>query len=183
MKKAATDQSGRTPQVSHFNQQTTQYYSGPDDRSMFSQQFTRQLSTSPPPFSYSSYPPETITYAPYSHSMYQPLSTATQDAMFAPYLPPLGHASTYPPSLPSMVYPVKQEYYAEDEMSPFTMSYASMAGIDIPQAQAYQDHNPQIHTPPLSESFEHSNAGSPPELSNYPRTPASMPGTPPLRLM
>ena len=65
---------------------------------------------------------------------------------FTPYLPPLAHSNTFPSALPSFNYQAqKQEYYPEDEMSPFTMSYASMAGIDIPQTQAYQEsHNAQV---------------------------------------
>ncbi|KAF2094919.1 hypothetical protein NA57DRAFT_68442 [Rhizodiscina lignyota] len=186
-KKQTTEQSRRTNSVSQVSQQQPQYYTAThDDRGMFSHQYTRQLSTSPPPFSYSGYPSETVTYAPYSHSSYGPISSAPSELpMFTPYLPPLAHSNTYPAALPSVMYPAaaaKQEFYPEDEMSPFSMSYASMAGIDIPQAQSYHDnHNAQ--TPPLSESFEQSTAGSPPETANFPATPASMPGTPPLHLM
>ena len=140
-KKSGVDQSRRTPSASQVSHQQQQYYSAHDDRGMFSHQYTRQLSTSPPPFSYSGYPSETVTYAPYSHSTYGTISSAPSDLpIFTPYLPPLTHSNTFPATLPSVMYPTtKQEYYPEDEMSPFTMSYASMAGIDIPQAQSYHE--------------------------------------------
>jgi hypothetical protein len=72
---------------------------------------------------------------------------------------------------------MKSEYYAEEEISPFGVGYATMAGIEIPPPHPYSDADP--HTPPLSENFEPSLAGSPPE-SGYPATPNSMPRTPPL---
>ncbi|KAF2842460.1 hypothetical protein M501DRAFT_1013801 [Patellaria atrata CBS 101060] len=167
------DQSRRTPEGHHSH-----YISGHDERGMFSHQYTRQLSTSPPPFSYSTYPStETPAYAPYQqHASYY--ASTPEVPVMTSYLPPL--SSPYHGSLPSMA-PIKHEYYGEEEVSPFSMSYASMAGIDIPAANAYQDSNP--HTPPLSDSFEHSTAGSPPESANYPTTPVSMPGTPPLHLL
>ena len=34
--------------------------------------------------------------------------------------------------------PIKDEYYNDDEMNPFSLSYASLAGVDVP-AQAYSD--------------------------------------------
>ncbi|KAF2088999.1 hypothetical protein K490DRAFT_38886 [Saccharata proteae CBS 121410] len=147
----------RTPELPH-----TQYMHAQDDRSLFSQQHFRQLSTSPPPFSYSTYPaPDAANYAPYSqHGQYGAIATTSTDMpVFAPYLPPL--TSAYPGTLPSMVHPVKPEYYGEEEISPFSMSYASMAGIDIPVSHSYQG------------SSAHSCS------SFAPATPASMPNTPP----
>jgi len=41
---------------------------------------------------------------------------------------------------------MKGEFYAEDEISPFSMSYATMAGIDIP-APHYQDSDAQVKLP------------------------------------
>jgi hypothetical protein len=37
--------------------------------------------------------------------------------------------------------PIKQEFYAEDEINPFSMSYASIAGVDVSTtvAPSYQD--------------------------------------------
>lgn len=141
-----------------------------DDRNMFSQQYTRQLSTSPPPFVYSSYPADSMSYPAYTTDMsYASLSTSTDMPIFPQELPPL--SSSIPTTLASMSaldFPAKHEQFFGNDMSPFQFSYATMPGMDI-TAQAYSDSNP--HTPPLSECFEHSVAGSPPELS--------MPTTPP----
>ncbi|KAF2461008.1 hypothetical protein BDY21DRAFT_334045 [Lineolata rhizophorae] len=168
----------RTPEYSQ-----PQYLSSHEDRGMFSHQYTRQLSTSPPPFSYSTYPADPVAYAPYPpHTGYSsiPITTGAEMPFYPSYLPPL--SSPYPTTLPSLA-PAKQEYYGEEEIAPFSMSYATMAGIDIPAPHSYQDSNAQ--TPPLSvsESFE-STGGSPPDTAAaFPATPASMPGTPPLHLM
>jgi hypothetical protein len=54
------------------------------------------------------------------------------------YLPPI--QQSYQHMVPSMTTPpVKQEYYHDDEMSPFSMSYATMAGVDVATAQSFQD--------------------------------------------
>ncbi|KAK8196707.1 hypothetical protein M8818_006874 [Zalaria obscura] len=157
---------------------SSQYHTPPED-GMFSQQFTRQLSTSPPPFNYQSYPSADLvsmsTYAP-SNACYA-LSTPPADfPTYGSYLSPaMQHYGSYLPTMP-----IKQEYYGDDEISPFSMSYASMAGMDIANhTNPYQDHMAQ--TPPLSE-FEHSTAASPKDDFMWPRTPASMPMTPPLQV-
>lgn len=118
-----------------------------DSSNMFTQQFTRQLSTSPPPFSYSTYPPEALPYGAYSQMPYGTLSSSCSELPLHPvYLPSL--SSTYPPpTLPSMAYPVKQELFAEEDINPFSMNFASMAGIDIAAAQSYTDSNPQVMLP------------------------------------
>jgi len=136
-----TADSRRTPDMIY----NTHYLTPHDDRNLFPD--TRQLSTSPPPpFAYSTYPQEPI-YAPYSSAApYHSISTGVSDLPnFAPYLPPL--SSNYPATLPSMVYPTKHEYFAGDEISPFSMSYASMAGIDVPGSASYQDSNPHVQLP------------------------------------
>jgi hypothetical protein len=152
---------------------------------MFSQQYCdRQLSTSPPPFSYSAYPaPETAAYsvpytttAPY-HSI--PTTITPEMTTYAPYLPPI--SASYPTTLPSLAQPVKSEYYADEDIAtnPFASGYQLMGGnIEIPPPHAYPESD--AHTPPLLDSFEHhSHAGSPETI--YPTTPNSMPRTPPLQ--
>lgn len=53
--------------------------------------------------------------------------------LYPQYLPPIQHSY-----VPSMATPhVKQEAYGDDEMSPFSMSYASMAGMDVGYATPY----------------------------------------------
>ena len=118
-----------------------------DDRSMFSQQFTRQLSTSPPPFAFSTYPSEAVPYTTFSqHMPYAALSsTCTEIPMYSPYLPPV--SSPYSQNLPSMTYPAKQELFAEEEINPFNLSYASINGLDMSAAQSYTESNPQVIRP------------------------------------
>lgn len=127
---------------------------------MFSHQYTRQLSTSPPPFSYSTYPaPDTAAYSvPYaaSHAPYHSIPTTTTPEMpvYAPYLPPL--SSAYPPTLPSLVHPVKSEYYSEEEISPFGAGYATMAGIEIPHPHHhYPEGDPHVRLPPRKPYYAH----------------------------
>lgn len=120
-----------------------------DDRTMFSYQNTRQISTSPPPFTaYSTYPaPDAVSYA-YSQTPYHamPATTAEMQMPYTPYLPPIS-STVYPGTLPSIV-PAKQEFYGEDEISPFSMNYASLTGIDIPVTHpTYQDSNAQVIHP------------------------------------
>ncbi|KAK4547374.1 hypothetical protein LTR36_001030 [Oleoguttula mirabilis] len=151
----------RTPEI------LSQHYVLPsDDRSMFSQQFTRQLSTSPPPFSYGSLPTtDSMSYASYPQATtYCGMQSINMDMPLYPqYLPPVQHS--YNMTTPQ----IKQEFYGDDEMSPFSMSYASMASVDVSAAQSY--HDVAAYTPPLSDY--HSSAGSPPD---------SAPLTPPMQL-
>lgn len=125
-----------------------------DDRGMFSQQYTRQLSASPPPsFSFSSYPiPDAVMYAPYpQHTAYHTMPASHSDlATRGQYLPPL------PSNLPSMMPlhhgSIKHEsLFADDDMmSPFGINFTSVAGIDISTAQSYEDSNAHVEYPLLS---------------------------------
>jgi hypothetical protein len=103
-------------------------------------------------------------YASYSQEI--PYSTLSSSCSDMPLYPTYLHS--VPTTLSTMDYPIKQEPFIDAEVNPFNMTYASIAGIDI-SGQSYTDSNP--HTPPLSECFEHSVAGSPPE--------STMPSTPP----
>lgn len=118
-----------------------------DDRNMFSQQFTRQISTSPPPFAFSTYPSEPLSYTAYSqHMPYSSLpSTCAEIPMYPQYLPSL--SSAYQSHVPGMAYPVKQELFAEEEINPFNVSYASITGLDMSAAQSYTDSSPQVMRP------------------------------------
>ncbi|KAL1306940.1 hypothetical protein AAFC00_005580 [Neodothiora populina] len=147
-----------------------------DDKGMFSYQHTRQLSTSPPPLiSYqplSSSVDRTGSYFPDSRKQnYFTIPISTSDTS---YLAGSGHAyANHPSSQPPST--VKQEYYEEDDVNPFSLSYASMAGVDVPNTYSY--HTPMALTPALSDSYEYSNTGSPLEYS-HPLSPG-MPLTPP----
>jgi hypothetical protein len=175
-----------------------------EDRGMFSQQYTRQLSTSPPPFSYASMTGNeaNANYATYSQPHAYCNMPPTMDIPLYPsYIQPMHQAYGNGIATP----PIKQEFYAEDEVNPFSMSYASITGVDVSTTvgPSYQDvaaayvstttaHPPFRNdrkvqgvelgliirqTPSLSDSIEHR---SPPSRMSYPRTPESMSGTPPM---
>lgn len=137
----------RTPEVL-----SQRYVLPSDDRGMFSQQYTRQLSTSPPPFAYGSIPiAENTTYSTYPPSTVYSSMPGMDMSLYANYLPPVQHNYG---NVGLATPPIKQEYFGDDEMSPFSMSYASMAGVDVSAAQAYQEvaayvstksHHPQYH--------------------------------------
>lgn len=109
---------------------------------MFAHQYTRQLSTSPPPFSYSPYTmvdsPQSYNYP--ANTTYQSLASSISPELpsFPSYLSPLS-TSGFSQTLPSLTQPIKHEYYGEEEISPFSMNYASLAGIEIPMHHAYHD--------------------------------------------
>jgi len=124
-----------------------------DRGAMFSHQCTRQLSASPPPvFSYSSYPfPEPYIHTPYpQHTAYHTMPAPYSElSMQSQYLPPL--PSALPGMLASTASMKRDSVFSEDDiLSPFSMSYASMAGIDIPTTQSYQDSNAHVN---LSDSY------------------------------
>lgn len=108
---------------------------------MFAQQCTRQLSASPPPvFSYPSISPyDAYRQSPYTPSpIYHAPGPYSEIAYQSEYEVP-----SLVPVLPSMQ---RKQAYDED-LSPFSMSYANMAGIELCQAQA-QSH-PQPSTLPV----------------------------------
>ncbi|KAF1364808.1 hypothetical protein EJ07DRAFT_161790 [Lizonia empirigonia] len=129
------------------------YTTPPEDR-MFSHQYTRQLSTSPPPFSVASYSstypaPDAVAYSmPYTtNSPYHTIpTTLTPEMPSYAYLPP-PLSSAYPTTLPSLVPSMKSEYYAEEDLSPFGVGYAAIGGIEIPPQHAYADHNAHVRLP------------------------------------
>lgn len=145
-----SDFSRRTPEMQTY-----------EERGMFSHQYTdRQLSTSPPPFSYSAYPtPESAAYpVPYTtaatpyHSI--PTTISPEMTTYA-YLPPLSAA--YPPTLPSLAPPMKSEYYPEDDIAnPFASGYQLMNSMEIPPPHAYPPSDAHVKLPPRkSYSYAH----------------------------
>ncbi|PWY93811.1 hypothetical protein BO94DRAFT_543983 [Aspergillus sclerotioniger CBS 115572] len=125
-------------------------HSTQEDRgSMFSHQCTRQLSASPPPvFSYSSYP-HLESYGHHTYGQppaYHSISSNYHDLPYGEY------GTTLPSILPGPLLgpgPKKHHSYADDEIvSPFSMSYASMAGIDLcPTPQHLPEANIPVHAP------------------------------------
>ncbi|CEL02498.1 Putative Transcription factor bzip [Aspergillus calidoustus] len=122
-------------------------YSTQEDRgSMFSYQSTRQLSTSPPPIlSYPSYSAlDAYGQSSYAHPpQYHSISGAYNDlsSYHSEYNSPM------PPLLPVSMHgagPAMKKYSSygdEDIISPFNMSYASMAGIDLSPPQHHLHHH------------------------------------------
>jgi hypothetical protein len=148
--KSNSDATSRTT-----GERTTSYdgYATQDDRgTMFSHQCTRQLSASPPPvYSYPSY----SQLDPYGQSPYgQPHSYHSIPSAYSD----ISFHGEYGTSLPSILPvtmtttgPVKRPhvYADEDIVSPFSMSYASMAGIDLcSSSQHLSESNIPVHTPP-----------------------------------
>lgn len=130
----------RTPEV--FHQQYTLPSS--EDPGMFSQHHTRQMSTSPPPFSYSSTisTTDSVSYSTYPQmAAYSMPGNGTDMSLYAQYIHAPQHA--YQHIVPSMTNPpVKQEYYNDDsDINPFSMGFASLGagGVDVGAANAYPD--------------------------------------------
>ncbi|TID21672.1 hypothetical protein E6O75_ATG05067 [Venturia nashicola] len=148
---ASPDNRLESPDYSPFGSTSSQstpppYMTGYDERSMFAHQYTRQLSTSPPPFTYSSYE-QPLAYSGYPEELpYSTLSTSCGEMLpFPTYMQTL--SSSMPTTLGGMDYPIKQEPLFDAEVNPFNMNYASMAGIDLNAAQSYTDSNPHVTLP------------------------------------
>jgi hypothetical protein len=116
---------------------------------MFGQQCTRQLSASPPPvFSY----PPLHTYDAYRPAYGQ---LPVYHNVPGTYGEVMSFPGEYGESLPSVVPvipgpplgTVRKSTYDEDIISPFSMSYASMAGIDICPQPSQPEHALPVHYP------------------------------------
>jgi hypothetical protein len=113
---------------------------------MFSYQSTRQLSTSPPPIlSYPSYSAlDAYGQSSYAHPpQYHSISGAYNDlssyhSEYSSHMPPLLPVSMHGAGPAMKKY---SSYGDEDIISPFNMSYASMAGIDLSPPQHPHHHH------------------------------------------
>lgn len=124
---------------------------------MFAHQSTRQLSTSPPPpLFYSSYYPY---HDSYDHQAYPSPPPLPQQLPSYHSLPSaqygdLSVPTQYLETLPSPLHPLpssapaakrRNAFGEEDMLNPFSMSYASMAGIDLSTATApHEDTHLQV---------------------------------------
>ncbi|KAJ5683228.1 hypothetical protein N7462_006393 [Penicillium macrosclerotiorum] len=155
------------------------YYS-PDERTMFAQQCTRQLSASPPPvFSYPPMPTYDTYRAPYSQMpVYHTVPSSYHEMSFAEYGEPVHSVVPMMPN-PAMG-AARKPAYDEDIISPFSMSYASMAGIDLCPQPSHAE--PGLPMPSLSYGYsdDQSAASTSPEASifTFPLTPESPPCSP-----
>jgi hypothetical protein len=119
------------------------YTTTQDERGMFGQQCTRQLSASPPPvFSYPPMPNYDNFRPGYGQlPVYHAVPSSYSDISFADYGDPV------PSILPMVSGPaIGRKPYDEDMMSPFSMSYASMAGIDL-MPQPHAETSLPVHFP------------------------------------
>lgn len=104
---------------------------------MFSHDFGREGSRTPPLFAYHQYPaPEDIVYPPYPQSQqYRAVSTAGDHY---DYLAPV------PVTLPSMMHfhnAIKRE---DDTLNPFDLSYQGLPAMEIHNSHGYDDSNPHV---------------------------------------
>ncbi|KAL2863066.1 bZIP transcription factor [Aspergillus lucknowensis] len=178
-----------TDRVSSYDSYSTQEDRG--SGSMFSYQSTRQLSTSPPPLisypSYSSLDPyghSSYGHPPSYHSLPAPYSDLAFHGEYNSPVPPLLPVSVHGAGAAMKKYP---SYGDEDIISPFSMSYASMAGIDLSPAQHHHNHHHNsnhsensnnIPMPALSQGYsdDHSSPSTPAEPAlACPLTPESEP--------
>ena len=126
----------------------------PDNLSaMFSHQYQRDASASPPPSITYSYPsPDPVIHAPYpQHAPYHNSPSAYPDYPNQQvYLPPL------PVTLPSMspyeLGLAKNDslFDGDDMLSQFNISYSPMNSVDTPFSQHYQELDPNVIIPDLS---------------------------------
>ncbi|OQE21385.1 hypothetical protein PENSTE_c012G01341 [Penicillium steckii] len=156
-----------------------EYYGTPDERSMFAQQCTRQLSASPPPvFSYPPIPTYDTYRQPYNQlPIYHNVpSTYSELSYHTDYNEPV---NSVVPMMPGTAMGVSRKPYEEEMISPFSMSYASMAGIDL---CAQPQHDPGLPMPSLSYGYtdDQRTASTSPEASifTFPPTPESPPCSP-----
>lgn len=150
------DAQWQDPDVNHVSRERTpdvlpqQYILPSNDPGMFSQQSTRQLSTSPPPFSYGPFSSLDVpSYTTASSTVaYCSVDGSGMDMPLYPqYI--TGMSQSYQPIVPSMASPpIKEEYYNDDEMNPFSLSYASIAGVDVVTTQSYSDMSAYVSSRP-----------------------------------
>ncbi|KAJ5095201.1 hypothetical protein N7532_007492 [Penicillium argentinense] len=153
-----------------------------DERNMFAQQCTRQLTASPPPvFSYPPLPSYDAYRQPYSQvPVYHSVPSTYGGMSFAA---DYGESvSGVVPMIPGPAMGVgRKQAYDEDIISPFSMSYASMAGIDLCQPSQPE---PGLPMPSLSYGYpddhDQRTASTSPEASifAFPPTPESPPCSP-----
>ncbi|KIW22056.1 uncharacterized protein PV07_12548 [Cladophialophora immunda] len=106
-----------------------------DHSSLFDAPAGRRLSIhSQPAFTFSSYPP-TTAYLHYEHQQHPAYDNTTSH--YSSYRYPVEvTSSSLPPTLPTMVssaYGKQDRLFGDDDMlSPFSMNYASLAGLQMP---------------------------------------------------
>lgn len=121
-----------------------------DHSSLFDAPAARHLSIhSQPAFSFSTYPP-TTAYLQYEQQQQTTYDSAPSYYSSYPY-PVDVTSSSLPPTLPAMMssaYGKQDHLFGDDDLlSPFSMNYASLAGLEMPTNQAYTGANSHVNAP------------------------------------
>ena len=131
-----------------------------DHSSLFDTPAARHLSiNSQPAFTFSTYPP-TTAYLQYEHQ--QQATYDSTPSYYSSYPYPIdATTSSLPPTLPAMLpsaYGKQDHLFGDDDLlSPFSMNYASLAGLEMPSNQAYTGANSHVnHTAFFSRSYSSS---------------------------
>ncbi|KAK5021531.1 hypothetical protein LTS07_010938 [Exophiala sideris] len=154
-----------------------------DHSSIFDTPGARHLSmNSPPAFTFSSYPP-TTSYLQYEHQ-HQSVYDSTASYYSSYQYPVDVTSSSLPPTLPAMLpsaYGKQEHLFADDDvLNPFSMNYASLAGLEMPSNHAYTGAN--SHTPPLTDPYSLDSAHNSPNYYDVPLTPVSRTASPNFQL-
>jgi len=120
-----------------------------DHSALFESPATRPLSgSSPPAFTYSTYPPTTS----YLQHEYEPQTVYHSTPSYYSdyqYQTDYSQQSSLPPTLPTMLpssYAKQEHLFGEDDLlSPFSMNYASLAGLDVPSSHTYSGANSHVN--------------------------------------
>jgi hypothetical protein len=114
-----------------------------EEDQVFSQQYTRRVSTSPPPFHYTTHQ-DNFAYPAYSsHDPFTTLSSSCADMSAYSYALPF--SSPYSTTLQSIEYPIKPEHYPESDLNAFSIGYTQFPSIDITPGSSYADSLPQVN--------------------------------------
>ncbi|KAF2667837.1 hypothetical protein BT63DRAFT_302113 [Microthyrium microscopicum] len=119
---------------------------------LFTEQYTRQLSTSPPPsFSYPiATTQESFAYGPYPTTSfsYPPINATFPEPSAYSYNP---FPASYPPPLSSSIeYSTKSEFYPDADLQNFAFSFAQNPSITASSDYSYDSKMPQVNTPNFS---------------------------------
>ncbi|KAJ5081451.1 hypothetical protein NUU61_009715 [Penicillium alfredii] len=152
------------------------YYTPEDRGVLFAHQCTRQLSASPPPTFYP------LPYDAYRQTAYAPPIYHTVPSMYHGMAFPTEYGHSPHGLIPAAHVGARKPPYDEDMISPFSMSYATMAGIDLCAPQPQSQPEPGMPMPSLAYGYtEDQRAPSTsPETSifTFPLTPESAPCSP-----
>ncbi|KAF2157703.1 hypothetical protein K461DRAFT_273925 [Myriangium duriaei CBS 260.36] len=163
-----------------------------EDWSMFSNQYTRQISTSPPPFEFptlNSFPTPPSPQLPNGNFSCLPGATADygldNSFQYMPYSQPYDSSSQF--QWQDKTLPVKQESLFDNSTGPFNLPpFFPHGPVDMAFSSSLPDAvftdssftEPSL-TPELCDFYERSSAGSPGDHNTFPQTPLMLPLSPP----